>query len=59
MEKNIYQIAEKISELFQETYDIYLPLVEDVCSRKYQKMNCPIFSIIYWIVYLMKNMGAV
>lgn len=27
-------IAEKISELYQEAYDVYLPLVEDVCSRK-------------------------
>ncbi len=34
MEKNIYQTAEKISELFRETYDIYLPLVEDVCGRE-------------------------
>ena len=34
MEESIYQIAEKISILYQEAYDVYLPLVEDVCSRE-------------------------
>ncbi len=34
MEESIFQIAEKISKLYQEAYDVYLPLVEDVCSRK-------------------------
>ena len=34
MEESTYQIAEKISKLYQETYGVYLPLVEDVCSRK-------------------------
>ena len=34
MEESTYQIAEKISKLYQEAYDAYLPLVEDVCSRK-------------------------
>lgn len=34
MEESIYQIAEQISRLYQEAYDVYLPLVEDVCSRK-------------------------
>lgn len=34
MEESTYQIAEKISKLYQEAYDVYLPLVEDVCSRK-------------------------
>ncbi len=34
IEKSIYQIAEKISKLYQEAYDVYLPLVEDVCSRE-------------------------
>ncbi|MDD3138911.1 MAG: hypothetical protein PHX08_08070 [Lachnospiraceae bacterium] len=34
MEKTIYQIVEKISKLYQEAYDVYLPLVEDVCSRE-------------------------
>ncbi len=33
MEESIYQIAEKISKLYREAYDVYLPLVEDVCSR--------------------------
>ena len=34
MEESTYQIAEKISKLYQEAYDVYLPLVEDVYSRK-------------------------
>lgn len=34
MEESIYQIAEKISKLYQEAYDVYLPLVEDVCGRE-------------------------
>ena len=34
MEESTYQIAEKISKLYQEAYGVYLPLVEE----KYQKM---------------------
>ena len=34
MEESIYQFAEKISKLYQEAYDAYLPMVEDVCSRE-------------------------
>ena len=34
MEESAYQIAEKINKLYQEAYGVYLPLVEDVCSRK-------------------------
>ena len=33
MDENIYQIAEQIARLHREAYEIYLPLVEDVCSR--------------------------
>lgn len=33
MDEKIYQIAEQIAQLHQEAYEIYLPLVEDVCSR--------------------------
>ena len=33
MEESTYQIAEKISKLYQEENGVYLPLVEDVCSR--------------------------
>ena len=33
MDENIYQIAEQIAQLHQEAYEVYLPLVEDVCSR--------------------------
>lgn len=34
MEESTYQIAKKISKLYQEAYGVYLSLVEDVCSRK-------------------------
>ena len=33
MDENIYQITEQIVELYQKAYEVYLPLVEDVCSR--------------------------
>lgn len=33
MEARIYQIAEQIVEIHQKAYEVYLPLVEDVCSR--------------------------
>ncbi len=34
MAESIYQIVEKISKLYKEAYDAYLPLVEDVCRRE-------------------------
>ena len=34
MEESTYQIAEKISKLYQEAYGVYLPLAWNVCSRK-------------------------
>ena len=33
MDENIYQIAEQIVQLHQKVYGVYLPLVEDICSR--------------------------
>ena len=33
MDERIYQIAEQIVEIHQKAYEIYLQLVEDVCSR--------------------------
>ncbi len=33
MDENIYQIAEQIVQLRQKAYEVYLPLVEDVCNR--------------------------
>ena len=33
MDENIYQIAEQIVQLHQKAHEVYLPLVEDVCSR--------------------------
>ncbi len=33
MDESIYQIAERIAQLHQEACEVYLPLVEDVCSR--------------------------
>lgn len=33
MDEKTYQIAEQIVQLHQKAYEVYLPLVEDVCSR--------------------------
>ncbi len=33
MDERIYQIAEQINEIHQKAYEVYLPWVEDVCSR--------------------------
>lgn len=33
MDEKIYQIAERIVQLHRKAYEVYLPLVEDVCSR--------------------------
>ena len=33
MDERIYQITEQIVELHQTAYEVYLPLVEEVCSR--------------------------
>ena len=33
MDENICQIAEQIVQLHQKAYEVYLPLVEDVCNR--------------------------
>ena len=33
MEERIYQSAEHIVGIHQKAYEVYLPLVEDVCSR--------------------------
>ena len=33
MDEKIYQIAEQIVQLHQKAYEVYLPLLEDVCSR--------------------------
>lgn len=34
MERYLYQIAEMTQQINQRAYDTYLPLVEDVCSRR-------------------------
>ena len=33
MDENIYRIAGQIVKLHQKVYEVYLPSVEDVCSR--------------------------
>jgi len=33
MDERIYQITEQIVKIHQKAYELYLPLVEDVCSR--------------------------
>ena len=39
MEESIFQIAEQIKQLHKKAYDIYLPLVDDVCRRKVSEME--------------------
>ena len=34
MEESIFQIAEQIKQLHKKAYEIYLPLVDDVCRRE-------------------------
>ncbi len=34
MDEKIYQIVEQIVQLHQKAYEVYLPLVEAVCSRE-------------------------
>lgn len=34
MDENIFRIAEQIVQLNQKAYEVYLPLVEDVCNRE-------------------------
>lgn len=34
MEESIFQMAEQINQLHKKAYDIYLPLVDDVCRRE-------------------------
>ena len=33
MDERIYQIAGQIVEIHQKAYEVYLPLVEDVCNK--------------------------
>ena len=33
MDEGIFRIAEQIFQLKQKAYEVYLPLVEDVCNR--------------------------
>lgn len=33
MDEKIYQIAEQIVQLHRKAYEVYLPLVKEVCSR--------------------------
>ena len=39
MEESIFQIAQQIKQLHKKAYDIYLPLVDDVCRRKVSEME--------------------
>lgn len=34
MDEKFYHIAEQIVEIRKKAYEVYLPLVEDVCSRE-------------------------
>ena len=44
MEESIFQIAEQIKQLHKKAYDIYLPLVDDVCRRKVSEKEL-LFSV--------------
>ena len=34
MDERIYQIAEQMAQFHQKAYEVYLPLVENVCNRE-------------------------
>lgn len=34
MDENIFQISGRIAQLYQEAYETYLSLVDNVCNRK-------------------------
>ena len=55
MDEKIYQIAEQIVQLHQKAYEIYLPLVEDMCNRIVSEDNCYICLIIYWTLLMMRK----
>lgn len=55
MDEKTYQIAERIVQLHRKAYEAYLPLIEDVCSRISQKMNCHICLIMYWILLVRRK----
>ena len=60
MEESTYQFAEKISKLYQEAYGVYLPLVEDVCSRKVSEDELShILDCLLDFAWDEKNIGAV
>lgn len=48
MEERIYQSAEYIVGIHQKAYEVYLPLVEDVCSRTVSEAE-----LSYWLDYLL------
>lgn len=41
MDEKIYQIAEQMVQFNQKAYEVYLPLVEDGCSRKASEDELP------------------
>lgn len=60
MDEKIYQIAEQIVEIHQKVYEIYLPLVEDVCSRTVSEDELShLLDYLYWILHVMKNTGII
>lgn len=52
MEESIFQMAEQINQLHKKAYDIYLPLVEDVCRR-----NVSEEELSYFLDYLLGFAG--
>lgn len=55
MEESILQIVEQINQLHKKTYDIYLPLVHDVCVREVSEEELSICLIIYWILPVLQK----
>lgn len=55
MDEKIYQIAEQIVQLHQKAYEVYLPLVEDVCSRIVSEDICMYTLVI--LRFILKHIG--
>jgi len=59
VEERIYQIAEKSVNYIKKRMMSICHWLKTCSVEKYQKMNCHIFSIIYWTMHVMKNIGVV
>lgn len=39
MDERIYQFAKQVIQIIQNAYEVYCPLVKDVCSRTFLKVT--------------------